>query len=99
MEDRVLSVAAAQEIIRLMPPGASFAYYRGSIARDRDANVSGNPARAVRVAALADQMLRQACGRIYRLEDGTVIDGLGIGHLTQRKIESGVYEYLFTKSK
>lgn len=97
MQQPVLSVAAAQEIIRLMPSGASVVYYRGHIARDRDANGSGDPTRAARVAALADFMMRHGCGREYPLGDGTIIDGLGTGHLTQRKIEDGIFEYLFIK--
>ena len=87
--ESVLTVQEATTIVRKMKNGQHFVYYRGYIAKDREA--------APGVGLLADEMMRHGCPPRYAYGEGTVVDGYGSGELTQRRLGPNDYHYIFTK--
>lgn len=92
----VMTVEEAERIVQVLRGGQRFCYYRGFLACDRDPMLVG-PEKSRGVAALCDLMLKHGCPANYPLGSGVVVEGLGSGSLSQRRLGVGDYEYLFTK--
>ena len=79
------------ESIVNMPDGSRLCYHRGFLSEARMKSKS--------VDAIATAMLRAGCPAEFPLGEGIVIDGLSLGHLTQKRLGSFCYEYWFTRQK
>lgn len=99
---KYLTAYEAKGRIRAMRPGTRICWFRGYLPRARYATNYRNEEatkEARRVNELANFMLRAGLPPAFQYSaDGEPMAGLGLGHLTQRRLALFDYEYLFTKS-
>ena len=79
-----------------MRSGDSLVYHRGNLQIDRQRSAGVNSGNLDRLGKF---MLVAGVREGFQFsENDEPIAGLGLGALTQRKVSSGLYEYIFTKS-
>ncbi|KKL98236.1 hypothetical protein LCGC14_1826440 [marine sediment metagenome] len=87
-----MSPGQARRAISAMRSGDCLIYHVGNLQADRQ-----RP--AIKLDQLGKFMLAAGVREGFQFsQHDEPIAGLGLGELTQRKVNSGVYEYIFTKS-
>lgn len=104
----------AMNAVMALRPGESMVYYRGELGHDgvpqlisemtpAQIDAAMVPARAVRTLALAMLQAGTRIGEQVFAEPGQTggraIRGLGLGHLTQRRVGKLCFEYIFTRAR